>query len=126
MNSLPSPPKSFGIVMHTDHNKVEYPIDENRTLIKHTLIVWVDIGLPPWQVHIYTAWIFKDGMDEFGPVRGFDVPFDGVGDWDPVAIPLPDGELTSAEISLAQSGHHPAAATPSSSMAELDLVLEES
>ena len=40
-------------------------------------------------------------MDEFGPVRGFDVPFDGVGDWDSLAVPPPDGELTSLEASLA-------------------------
>ena len=47
------------------------------------------------------AWMFRDRIDEFGPVRGFDVPFDSFSDWDPVAIPPPDGELTRVEASLA-------------------------
>ena len=40
-------------------------------------------------------------------MRGFDVPFDLIRDWDPTAIPPIDGELTSTEVSLAQSGLHP-------------------
>ncbi|KAI6680919.1 hypothetical protein NL676_034800 [Syzygium grande] len=50
--------------------------------------------------------------DEFSPVRGFDVPFDGVGDWDPSAIPPPDGEMISLETSLAQSNRKEAPSTP--------------
>ncbi|XP_056160854.1 uncharacterized protein LOC130135473 [Syzygium oleosum] len=59
-----------------------------------------------------------DGLDEFGPVRGFDVPFDGVGDWDPSAIPPPDGELTSLDTSLALSRHQHVPSTPESTVAE--------
>ena len=81
MNQPPSPPlERFGIVMHTNNNFVEYPVDENYTWIKHTLTLWVDVGHPLWQAHTYTAWMFRDGPDEFGPVTGFDVPFDGVED----------------------------------------------
>ena len=67
---------------------------------------------PPWQTHTYTVWTFRDGVDEFGPVRGFDVPFNEVGDWDSSAIPPPDGELNRLETSLAQSGLHLVSAVP--------------
>ncbi|XP_056163780.1 uncharacterized protein LOC130137074 [Syzygium oleosum] len=60
-------------------------------------------------------------MDELGPLRGVDVPFDGIGDWDPSAIPLPDGEMTSLKTSLAQSGHQPDPTVP-----ELDPESKES
>ena len=80
---------------------------DNYTWIRHNLVVWVDVGLQFWQAHTYSVWMFRDGEDEFGPIRGFDVPFDGVGDWNPAAVPPPDGELTSTEVSVAQSGHHP-------------------
>ncbi|XP_030443651.2 uncharacterized protein LOC115665986 [Syzygium oleosum] len=65
-------------------------------------------------------------MDEFGPVRGFDVPFDGVEDWDPSAIPPPDGEMASLDTSLTQLGHQPVLAAPEPSMAEPDSEPEES
>ncbi|XP_030473991.2 protein Ycf2-like [Syzygium oleosum] len=72
------------------------------------------------------TWCFREGLDEFGPVRGFDVPFDGVGDWDPSAIPPPDGQMTSLDTSLAQSGHQPVPAEPESTVAELEPEPEES
>ncbi|XP_056162435.1 uncharacterized protein LOC130136254 [Syzygium oleosum] len=96
------------------------------TWVKHTSVVWVDIELPLWQAYTYTAWMFKDGIDEFGPVRGFNVPFDGVGDWDPSAIPPPDGEMTSLETSLAQSGHQHAPVAPEPTVAKPDPEPEES
>ena len=65
------------------------------------------------------------GMN-FGPVRGFDVPFDLVGDWDPTAIPPIDGELMSTEVSLAQSDLHPDPTVQGSSGAEHELEPEES
>ncbi|XP_030458811.1 uncharacterized protein LOC115679362 [Syzygium oleosum] len=73
----------------------------------------------------------ESGIDEFGPVRGFDVPFGGVRDWDPSAIPPPNREMTSLETSLAQSGLQPAPAAPKHaapepSGAEHDLDPEES
>ncbi|XP_056171255.1 uncharacterized protein LOC130139269 [Syzygium oleosum] len=68
----------------------------------------------------------KDGLDEFGPVRGFDVPFDGVGDWDPFAIPPHDGEMTSLDTSLAQSGHQHIPTAPEPSVAEPNPEPEES
>ncbi|KAI6671814.1 hypothetical protein NL676_006699, partial [Syzygium grande] len=63
---------------------------------------------------------------EFGPVRGFDVPFDLVGDWDPSAIPPINEELIGAEVSLAQSGMQPAPAVQGSSEAKHEPKPEES
>ena len=68
------------------------------------------------------AWMFRDGVDEFGLVRDFD----GIGDWDLSTISPPDGEMISLETSLAQSGHQHAPAVPKSSVAEPDPEPEES
>ncbi|XP_030456595.1 uncharacterized protein LOC115677555 [Syzygium oleosum] len=92
-----NPPTRFGIPMHSENLAIEYPIGNNQAWIKRTIIVYVDVGLPELQPNKYMAWCFKDELDEFGPVRSFDAPFDGVGDWDPSAVPPPDGELTSTE-----------------------------
>ena len=126
MNLLPPPPWCFGIPMHTKHLVVDYPINDNMTWIKHTTVVWVDIGQPLWQGHIYTAWCFQDNMDEFGLVRGFDVSFDGVGDWDPSAIPPPEGEMTNLDTNLAQSGHQQVPTVPKPTVVEPDPKPEES
>ena len=80
----------------------EFPMGDGMTWIKHTMTVFVEVGLPLWETHMYTAWYFWDiAGDEFGLVRGFDVPFDLVGDWDSSIITPIDGELTSAKVSLA-------------------------
>ena len=79
--NLPLPlPEHFGIVMHTDHDVMEYPMGDNFTSVKYMTVVWIDIRLPYWQAHTYTTWMFRDRIDEFGPVQGFDIPFDGVRD----------------------------------------------
>ncbi|XP_056158562.1 uncharacterized protein LOC130134844 [Syzygium oleosum] len=75
--------------------RVEFPIDEQYTWIKHTSEIQVDVGVPEWQTHTYTAWTFRDGAKEFGPARGFDAPYNAFGDWDPFTVPPLDGELTS-------------------------------
>ena len=88
--------------MYTEYSTAEFPIDDGMTWIKHTTTVFVEIRLPLWKTHVYTSWYFRDAVgDEFGPVRGFDIPFDLIGDWDSSAIPPIDGELTSAKVSLA-------------------------
>ena len=51
------------------------------TWIRHTMTVLIEVGLPLWEANVYTAWYFRDvDEDEFGPVRGFNVPFDLVGE----------------------------------------------
>ena len=91
MNPSPPPPVRFGVPMHSEYEVVEFPMVDGMTWIRHTTIVFVEVGLPLWETNVYTAWYFRnaDG-DEFGPVRGFEVPFDLVEDWDPIAIPLID------------------------------------
>ena len=86
--------------------------------IKRTITVFVEVELPLWEPYVYTTWFFSNGVDEFVPVRGFDVPFDLVEDWNPFAIPPIDGELTNAKVSLAQFGLHLAPATQESSRVE--------
>ena len=115
----PPPPERFGVPVHTELEVAEFPMGDNFTWIKHTSTVFVDVGLPLFEENRYTAWFFRDDAgDEFGPVRGFDVPFDLVGDWDPTVVPPIDGELISTEVSLAQSGMHLAPAAQGSSEAE--------
>ncbi|XP_056176143.1 uncharacterized protein LOC130140539 [Syzygium oleosum] len=107
MNTLP---QRFGIPVHSEHSVVEHPVGENQACIKRTTVVWVDVGEPQLQSNKFTEWCFRAGFNEFEPVRSFDVPHDGVGDWDPSAVPPPDGELTSAETGPVKSGPAPAPA----------------
>ncbi|XP_030475107.2 uncharacterized protein LOC115692407 [Syzygium oleosum] len=55
-------------------------------------------------------WDRTEAYDAWGAIE--------VGDWDPTAVPPIDGELTSVDTSLAQSGLHSTAAAQGSSGAE--------
>lgn len=50
------------------------------------------------------AWcLLQDGLDHSGPLQGFDIPYDRVGEWDPTVIPPHDGVVTSPDTSLEDS-----------------------
>ncbi|XP_056159964.1 uncharacterized protein LOC115677549 [Syzygium oleosum] len=115
-----------------EEERIEFPLesgDDDNPIEIECFISGCVGSATSWDVAIFDhrgASGPEDGLDEFGLVRGFDVPFDGVGDWDPSAIPPPDSKMTSHETSLAQSGHQPAPAAPEPSVAEPDLEPEES
>ncbi|KAI6700054.1 hypothetical protein NL676_014378 [Syzygium grande] len=41
--------------------------------------------------------MYQDGTEETGPLRSFEPPHDGVGEWNPSAIKPPDGKIVDPE-----------------------------
>ncbi|XP_030444793.1 GATA type zinc finger protein asd-4-like [Syzygium oleosum] len=55
--------------------------------------MWVK---PELQPNTYRAYCYRDLYRAYGPLRHFDVPFNGGGEWDPSAVLAPDGEVLDA------------------------------
>lgn len=70
-------------------------------------MVWVDEGGPQYKAHTYLAWCYWDMHGYYRLFWTFDVLFDGVSEWDLMAIPSPDGEVTSLDTILEDSYPQP-------------------
>ena len=80
----------FEIPDRIDRSVTEYPGRNGEAYIRHYTIVWVDEGGPQLKAHPYLGWCYRDETGSYGPLRTFDTPFDGFGQWDPRPA---DGEL---------------------------------
>ena len=80
----------FGIPDRIDRSVTEYPGWNGEAYIRYYTIVWVDEGGPQLKAHPYLGWCYRDETGSYGPLRTFDTPFDGYGQWDPRPA---DGEL---------------------------------
>ena len=73
----------FGIPNRIDRSVTEYPGWNGAAYIRYYTIVWVDEGEPQLKAHVYLDWCYRDETGSYGPLRAFDIPFDGYGQWDP-------------------------------------------
>ncbi|KAI6681798.1 hypothetical protein NL676_035679 [Syzygium grande] len=64
---------------------------------RYSSTVWVDEGELYWKPYLYIAWTYRDGLEETGSLRSFDIPFYNVSEWDPSAIVPPNGEIVDPE-----------------------------
>ena len=93
-----SPPRRFGIPVHVEHVDHEYPgLNPGEAYIRHRTYVWVDVGRPELERHDYLAWSHRIGLENSGPIRGFEglrhANEDAV-NWEPWDGFAPDGEVS--------------------------------
>ncbi|XP_048140753.1 (-)-germacrene D synthase-like [Rhodamnia argentea] len=67
----------------------------------------VDTREPYWKPHTYVAWTYRHGDMSVDPPRGFDIPYDGVGEWDPTSIAPPDGVVVHPDADPEGLEPHP-------------------
>ncbi|XP_056172645.1 uncharacterized protein LOC115664870 [Syzygium oleosum] len=104
---MSDPPKRFEIPRHTEHSEVEYPVGDGEAYVKHTTVVWVDVGRPELQPNTYRAYYYQDLHGIYRPLRFCDVSFNGVGEWDPSAALAPDGEVTNPDVEVPNPSPEP-------------------
>ena len=96
-----APPRRFGIPMHTGHEDVVYPgPNPGESYIRHRTYILVDVGLEQLERHEYLAWSHRVGLEDSGPIRGFE----GLGhsnedavNWEPWDKFAPDGEVSDPD-----------------------------
>ena len=102
-----SPPRRFGIPVHVEHVDHEYPgLNPGEAYIRHRTYVWVDVGRLELERHDYLAWSHRIGLENSGPIRGFEglrhANEDAV-NWEPWDGFAPDGEVSDPISPLASS-----------------------
>ncbi|XP_056169587.1 probable LRR receptor-like serine/threonine-protein kinase At3g47570 [Syzygium oleosum] len=76
-------PVRFGIPLQIERAVTEYPVGNGDKYIRYYTLVWIDVGETHYQTHEYIAWCFRNYSGEYGPLRTFDVPFNGLDEVDP-------------------------------------------